>query len=95
MTYQENYLIQTKVMAQLKPDAVFSAHSHQFAIATSHWDPYSLSVSAEDGSKTVLTSLGPSAQGCVEVIWPTCSYRMGVAKAGYGIASIGKFCFSL
>lgn len=82
-------------MTKLKPHLIFSAHDHRAALATTLLDEDRFQVSssfAASASGFFRTHLNDEES--VEIIWPTCSYRMGVAKAGYGFASISmKFDF--
>lgn len=76
-------------MTKLKPNAIFSAHDHRIAMATtrqndSHY--FQVDNFTED-SAVIKKQLND--EDCTEVIWPTCSYRMGVEKSGYGFATIG------
>ncbi|KAK4029975.1 hypothetical protein OUZ56_022931 [Daphnia magna] len=78
-----------EVITKLKPNAIFSAHDHRIAMATtrqndSHY--FQVDNFTED-SAVIKKQLND--EDCTEVIWPTCSYRMGVEKSGYGFATIG------
>ncbi len=76
-------------MNNLKPNVIFSAHDHRAAMATSRFNDtgfFQVSASFDDSAK-IRQQMNDDE--CFEVIWPTCSYRMGVEKAGYGFATIG------
>ena len=81
-----------EVLDKLKPHVIFSAHDHRAALAVSPLDQsrFDLSASFE---KTSQFRKRLTYDETVEVIWPTCSYRMGVRQAGYGFASLGKINF--
>ena len=85
-------------MTKLKPNVIFSAHDHRLAMATSRLnesDHFEIGDFSENNSKIVKKL---NNFDCVEVIWPTCSYRMGVKKAGYGFATFGiinRFSFQI
>ena len=77
-------------MNNLKPNVIFSAHDHRAAMATSRLNDSFFDVNSFfDQVPKVRKEIND--RECVEVIWPTCSYRMGVDKAGYGFATIGIF----
>ena len=76
------------VMSKLKPNVIFSAHDHRVAMATTKLDPYTFEFTDLENSMTIQRSL--NKEDCIEIIWPTCSYRMGVERSGYGIASISN-----
>ncbi|XP_046654580.1 cell division control protein 1-like [Daphnia pulicaria] len=79
-----------EVMLQLKPNVIFSAHDHRVAMATTRKNDsrYFEVGSFVDDSTVIKKQIND--QDCTEVIWPTCSYRMGVVKSGYGFATIGN-----
>lgn len=80
-----------QVMTNLKPNVVFSAHDHRMAIATTHLNDSSFFEADHFfQNPNKITHRLINDQDCIEVIWPTCSYRMGVEKAGYGFATIGN-----
>ncbi|XP_063237247.1 metallophosphoesterase 1 isoform X2 [Bacillus rossius redtenbacheri] len=80
-----------QVSAQLRPQLIFSAHDHKSLHAAAD---------AGSGEERVLEVLQPSAgrspvyrfplgrAALHEVMVPTCSYRMGVYRMGYGVAAI-------
>jgi hypothetical protein len=77
-------------MLQLKPNVIFSAHDHRVAMATTRKnDSHYFEIGSFVDDLTVIKKQ-INDQDCTEVIWPTCSYRMGVDKSGYGFATIGN-----
>ncbi len=82
-------------MLQLKPNVIFSAHDHRVAMATTRKnDSHYFEVGSFVDDSTVIKKQ-INDQDCTEVIWPTCSYRMGVVKSGYGFATIGNYSDTL
>ena len=81
-------------MKKLKPNAVFSAHDHRAAMATTRLND-SRYFEASHFYQEPLSKIQRKINDvdCIEVIWPTCSYRMGVENAGYGFASICKLYY--
>lgn len=78
-------------MTKLKPHMIFSAHDHRAALATTHLaeDSFTVSPSFTSGGRELFrTRLND--EETLEIIWPTCSYRMGVPRMGYGFVTIGK-----
>ncbi len=81
-------------MLRLKPNVIFSAHDHRVAMATTRKnDSHYFEVGSFVDDSTVIKKQ-INDQDCTEVIWPTCSYRMGVDKSGYGFATIGNYSSS-
>lgn len=81
------------VMAKLKPNLIFSAHDHRFAMATTHYKPFHITYQTsaiEDINHSLIIQRNLSDTECIEIRWPTCSYRMGVLHVGYGVVSIGS-----
>ena len=80
-------------MAKLKPHFIFSAHDHRFAMATTRYEPFHISFNISE-DKDIKNSLKIQKYlndaECIEIIWPTCSYRMGETDVGYGVVSIGN-----
>jgi len=82
-----------QVMAKLKPNLIFSAHDHRFAMATTHYKPFHITYQTsaiEDINHSLIIQRNLSDTECIEIRWPTCSYRMGVLHVGYGVVSIGN-----
>lgn len=79
----------TQVMTKLKPNVVFSAHDHRMAIATTRLNDSQFFEADSFFHGPTKVQKHINSIDCVEVMWPTCSYRMGVDKIGYGFATIG------
>lgn len=73
------------VLSKVRPKVIFSAHDHRPALATVSLEPYQFQ--RQDFGSDGLIRKNISNHECIEVIWPTSSYRMGVLRNGYGIAS--------
>lgn len=89
LLFLPNQFVQ-KVVKQLRPQVIFSAHEHKSY--TLH-APVSADVRKDDQYvETLLPSGGPSwlyhlSNSVIhEILVPTCSYRMGVRHVGYGVA---------
>lgn len=80
-----------KVLSKMQPHLLFTAHEHKSMIistdAIQRGDRHIVPVTPND-NKIHTNTLG--AINMFEIIVPTCSYRMGVSKIGYGLAVIGK-----
>ncbi|OQV16830.1 hypothetical protein BV898_09002 [Hypsibius exemplaris] len=75
-----------KMLDELKPALIFSAHNHEASLMSR--------AISEDASRRVrslpsdfsIFNLSPSPGDIQEVVVPTCSYRMGVPRMGFGFA---------
>lgn len=76
----------------MQPHVLFTGHEHKSMIvstdAIARSDRHIVPVTPED-DKVHSYALGIG--NMLEIIVPTCSYRMGVSKIGYGFAVIGLF----
>jgi len=85
-------LFSEAVMEKLKPHLIFSAHDHRLAMATTQYKPFHISFQTselDDIKHSLKIQKNLSSAECIEIVWPTCSYRMGVPNVGYGVVSIG------
>lgn len=79
-----------KVMENLRPNAIFSAHDHRLAAASIRFDdPENLKIINDFENGDILRKQ-LNDEECLEIIWPTCSYRMGVQKIGFGSVVIRR-----
>lgn len=80
-----------KVINKMQPHVLFTAHEHKSMIISTdallHKDYHIVPITPES-DKIYEYALG--VQNMYEIIIPTCSYRMGTNKIGYGYAIIGK-----
>lgn len=85
-----------QVIAKLQPHVVFAAHEHKSMIvqtdALLQQDRHIIPVT-QDNNIVYTFTLGIS--DLYEILVPTCSYRMGTNKIGFGYAIIGKTTFCL
>lgn len=81
-----------KVLSKMQPHLLFTAHEHKSMIistdAIQRGDRHIVPVTPNDNK---MHNYGLGAVNMIEIIVPTCSYRMGVNKIGYGLAVLGKF----
>ena len=90
-----NGIFSREVLTRLKPQMILSAHDHRLAAATTRLDDDTFVIEEpfhdlRGGLKKRLNDLE-----CLEVMFPTCSYRMGVPRTGYGFIAIGEPSFDL
>lgn len=76
---------------KMLPHLLFTAHEHKSMIISTdallHKD-YHITPITPDNPQIYQYTLG--IQNMYEILVPTCSYRMGTEKIGYGFAIIGK-----
>lgn len=87
-----NGVFSKEVVTRLKPHLILSAHDHRLSVATTRLDDDTFTIHNELENpfhddqilKKKLNDLE-----CLEIMLPTCSYRMGVPKTGYGYLIVG------
>lgn len=80
-----------QVVENLRPNLIFSAHDHRLAAASVRFDSPEKSVEIlNDFERGDVLKKHLNNQECLEIMWPTCSYRMGVKKMAYGSVVISK-----
>ena len=85
------------MVKHFKPHLIFSAHDHRLAMVTTQYVPYRFTFQAseiEDMKRSLKIQKHLNDAECVEIVWPTCSYRMGEPDVGYGAVTISNFCYS-
>ena len=90
-----NGVFSREVLTRLKPQLILSAHDHRLAAATTRLDDDTFVIEEpfhdlRGGLKKRLNDFE-----CLEIMFPTCSYRMGVPRTGYGYVVIGESIPSL
>lgn len=80
-----------QVLTKLQPHLLFTAHEHKAMIintdALLRQDRHVIPI-RPDNNGVYSYTLG--ALDMYEILVPTCSYRMGTSKIGYGFAIVGK-----
>lgn len=83
-----------KILTKMQPHILFTAHEHKSMIvsidAIARSDRHIVPVTPKDNN---IHSYDLGSSDMIEIIVPTCSYRMGVNKIGYGFAVIGSVFF--
>lgn len=80
-----------KVIGELNPDLIISAHEHLARLIVES-DRDSVKLQAMDTMEETgrIWDISSKGQNLFEIMVPTCSYRMGVPRSGYGAAVINK-----
>lgn len=81
----------TQITNAIRPDVVFSAHLHISRTLT--YPPmhlHTIDDSAVHEFPLRCETIAGKARQYLEIAVPTCSYRMGVARSGFGFAVIGE-----
>lgn len=80
------------MLAKLQPHLLFTAHEHKAMVISTdallRQDRQIVPIRL-DNNGVFSYSLGDTDM--YEILVPTCSYRMGTSKIGYGFAIIGKY----
>ncbi|KAJ8683185.1 hypothetical protein QAD02_018977 [Eretmocerus hayati] len=88
-----------KVIEKLSPKIIFTAHDHKGSYSHMHSANHVVSPSESIVDEKFLMQLKLDPEIVHELQIPTCSYRMGTLKMGYGLAHIdtagGTFDFTI
>jgi len=79
-----------KVISELNPDLIISAHEHLARLMESDRDSVKLQAMDTMEQKGRIWDISSKGQNLFEIMVPTCSYRMGVPRSGYGAAVINS-----
>lgn len=79
-----------KVTDELNPDLIISAHQHLARLMESDRDSVKLQAMDTMEQTGRIWDISSKGQNLFEIMVPTCSYRMGVPRSGYGAAVINK-----
>ncbi|GAV02144.1 hypothetical protein RvY_12745 [Ramazzottius varieornatus] len=78
-----------QVIEELKPNLIISAHDHKASAAQRPYPDHSSSGTLPSHlSDFTVFELSSNPAAMQEVVVPTCSYRMGVPRMGYGVAIV-------
>ena len=78
------------MISELNPDLIISAHEHLARLMESDRDSVKLQAMDTMEQKGRIWDISSKGQNLFEIMVPTCSYRMGVPRSGYGAAVISK-----
>lgn len=77
-----------QVLDNFRSNVIFSAHDHRLAAASVRFDNIENIEIINAFERDDVFRKQLNDEECLEIIWPTCSYRMGVQKMAYGSAVI-------
>ncbi|KAF5293011.1 hypothetical protein FQA39_LY13780 [Lamprigera yunnana] len=76
-----------KVLDEFRPKVLFTAHTHKATIVTTKEESRNdRLITPVNDHATELYRYDLNQQNIIEAVVPTCSYRMGTSKIGYGFA---------
>ncbi|XP_055337386.1 uncharacterized protein LOC129587602 [Paramacrobiotus metropolitanus] len=85
-----------KVLNDFQPALIISAHTHKASMSQRSLSSTAYAqVTAGHRSDFAVFQLNPNPVNVQEIVVPTCSYRMGVAEIGYGVAIIDLTAYRL
>lgn len=84
------------MIEKFKPSVIFSAHTHVSRLIT--YPPLRIEGLEENRVRSFnlpTSKMVSNQKKFTEIMLPTCSYRMGVDKIGFGMAVLGNvsYCF--
>lgn len=85
----ETFCFVWQVITKYNPSIIFSAHMHVSRIIT--YPPFNAAYLEDKYIFSHALNVERHVPNRTEIMVPTCSYRMGVAKMGYGWAILGMF----